>query len=141
MESPTPSTDDLLSQAQAAYQSAFDEYERLSWAGGADEASAQLREVAAGTYLSELEYVLREQKKRANKVEGKKPSARSRVVSAASTRIVLEVCEDRRGSRAKLGDGGVVENTLASGKVYAAPTDGRIKIIEAEINKVSQCDF
>lgn len=142
----TPSQDELVKQAQAAYQVAFDEFERLSREGGADEPSAKMKDVETGLYLEQDMALLRDQKKRGYTVEGKAATAKSRpapgkVKGDSDPRLTLEICEDRRGSRALYPDGRSGENRLWQGFVYAAFREGRMRLVDVDTSEVSMCSW
>ncbi|GAB3715810.1 hypothetical protein [Mariniluteicoccus flavus] len=141
----TPSTEELVRQTQAVYQVAFDEYERLTRAGGADEASPRLKQVMQGTYLDLTTKALREQKATGYRIEGRAATTKSR--SAAGTasqgsdpRLTLEVCEDRRGATLIERNGQRAESGFVAGHVFAAQAaDGRIKLTSVRTRPAEQC--
>lgn len=142
----TPSQEDLVKQAQAAYEVAFDEFERLSREGGATEPSPKMKDVETGLYLEQDMALLRDQKKRGYKVEGKAAVAKSRPAPGkakgdADPRLTLEICEDRRGSRVLEGGRDPDPGRLSHGFVYASPRDARIVLVDVDTSPVDRCDW
>lgn len=144
--SPTPSQEELSRQAQAAYQIAFDEYERLARAGGAEEPSAKMLEVEEGLYLQQDLALLKYQKDQGVKVEGDPSVTKSRPVPSASKggsdeRLTLQICEDRRASRAVYSDGRQGPNRLWQGFVYGKLVNGTVKLTDVDTKEVQRCDW
>ncbi|TDO93327.1 hypothetical protein [Enemella evansiae] len=144
--SPTPSQEELTKQAQAAYQIAFDEFERLSREGGADQPSAKMLEVEDPGYLDLDMAFLRDQKAVGYRVEGAPATTKSRSVpsaekSGSDRRLTLQVCEDRRGSSAVYPNGATERNRLWQGFVYGKLVNGRVKLVDIETSEVQQCDW
>lgn len=144
--SPTPSQEELTKKAQAAYQIAFDEYERLARAGGADKPSPKMLEVEEGLYLEQDIALLRYQKEQGVKVEGGPSHSKSRSVPSASkgdsdVRLTLQICEDRRASRAVYRDGRNGQNRLWQGFVYGKLVDGKVKLTDVDTKEVERCDW
>lgn len=144
--SPTPSQEELTKKAQAAYQIAFDEYERLARAGGADQPSAKMLEVEEGRYLEQDMALLSYQKKEGIKVVGGQTMTRSRPAPSASKggsdeRLTLQICEDRRPSRAVYPDGREGPNRLWQGFAYGKIVDGKVKLTDIDTKEVQQCDW
>ncbi|NNG19301.1 hypothetical protein HJ590_06855 [Naumannella sp. ID2617S] len=136
----------MTKQVQAAYQIAFDEFERLSREGGADQPSAKMLEVEEGLYLEQDLALLRDQKKRKVKVEGGGAVSKSRSAVGASksgsdSRLSLQICEDRRASQAVYPDGRRGQNRLWQGFVYARMDMGRAKLIDVDTVEVQRCDW
>ncbi|NNG18972.1 hypothetical protein HJ590_05175 [Naumannella sp. ID2617S] len=134
----------MTKQVQAAYQIAFDEFERLSREGGADQPSAKMLEVEEGLYLEQDMALLQDQKKTGYKVEGKPSTSRSRAAAGAvkgdsDPRLTIQVCEDRRGSFSVNPDGRRVEDRLSEGYVYAKLVNGRVKLVNVDTSEVAQC--
>lgn len=141
----TPSQDELVKQAQAAYQVAFDEFERLSREGGADEPSAKMKDVETGLYLEQDMALLRDQKKRGYTVEGKAATAKSRpapgkVKGDSDPRLTLEICEDRRGSFFRI-DGNTSEGYPTQGFAFLAIRGQRAVLVDVDTAKVSTCGW
>ena len=144
--SPTPSQEELTKKAQAAYQIAFDEFERLSREGGADKPSAKMLEVEDPGYLDLDMAFLRDQKAAGYRVEGAPARTKSRSVpsaekSGSDRRLTLQVCEDRRGSSAVYPNGTRERNRLWQGFVYGKLVDGRVRLVGIETSEVQQCDW
>lgn len=142
--SPTPSQEELTKKAQAAYQIAFDEFERLSREGGADKPSAKMLEVEDPGYLDQDMALLRNQKTSGYRVEGRMPTTRSRPAVGASKsgsdeRLTLQVCEDRRGEVAVRADGLRIQSKLAEGFVYGKLVNGKVRLVDVDTKEVSQC--
>ncbi|GAB3712745.1 hypothetical protein [Mariniluteicoccus flavus] len=142
--SPTPSTEELVRQTQAAYKIAFDEFERLSWAGGADEPSPKLKEVAEGVYLEKIMALLRDQKKSGFRIEGKVSVTRVTSAPGYASRdsdptLTLLICEDRREVTLVERDGKRSSGTLAEGYAYAKRVNGRVKLVDIRTQDASKC--
>ncbi|OYO19287.1 hypothetical protein CGZ93_12955 [Enemella dayhoffiae] len=136
----------MTKQVQAAYQIAFDEFERLSREGGADQPSAKMLEVEEPGYLDQDMAFLRDQKATGYKVVGEPAITRSRSVpsvekSGSDRRLTLQVCEDRRGSSAVFRDGKTERNRLWQGFVYAKAFSGRVKLVDIDTSEVERCDW
>ncbi|GAB3622613.1 hypothetical protein GCM10027418_06950 [Mariniluteicoccus endophyticus] len=90
------STEEFTRRAQGAYQTAFDEFERMAWAGGAAEPSPKLLEVAEGKYVEKYMSVLRQQKTDGAQLKGTSSTTRSKFLERPVGRprhSVRTVCE------------------------------------------------
>lgn len=144
--SPTPSLEELQKQALAAYEVAFDEYERLSREGGADQPSPKMLEVEHGRYLEQDMLLLRYQKQHGFRVEGGPAKRRARPAAgrgkdSADSRLTLQICEDRRASSAVNPNGNREKNKLWQGFVFVSVIEDRVKLVDADATEVQSCDW
>lgn len=107
-----------FTEAKRVYEEFLAERNRLIAAGGADEPSAKMRELAEGPFLDEVAGYLRSQKTAHHRVEGS-IVARNYRIERSRTRpgasFELSFCEDGTGTHAWAADG----RDLGGGRVTA----------------------
>ncbi|MDO5500948.1 MAG: hypothetical protein Q4F67_14830 [Propionibacteriaceae bacterium] len=143
-ESPSPSVEELTREAEETYRTLVLEMARLEEAGGSDEPTQALKDLAGTKYREVLVQALSDQRAEGYEVGGPDPIVE--VVSAPGgefdnidPRLTLEACEDHT-LRWYRDETGTHPAPLVRKTAYFGYEEGALKVVGALATVVEECE-